>query len=125
MQAVRMRAVCGAAVALAAWTTAVCAGETRTSTVIESQMFKGKVVAVTLADAVKGVKPEITVVNDQGQEMSFVVTQGIDFMTTDGKIMSLKKLREGDRVTVEYTTTKVAGTRRALAISVQASASPQ
>jgi hypothetical protein len=87
-------------------------------TVLESKTFVGKVGSVSLSDSIEGTRFEIAVENDQGQTMNFVITPGISITTSAGKIVAPKKIKEADRVTVEYTTTKL-GINRALSITIE------
>lgn len=91
---------------------------TVSQTVRESKTFKGKVDSVSLPDPTKETKLEIVVKDDHGQTMNFVITSGIFISTPDGKIMAPKKIKEADRVIVEYTTTKL-GINRVLSITME------
>jgi len=71
------------------------------------KIFKGTIDTVTLADADKGTKPEITVINVQNQKqtMTFLVKSTTTIADTENKPLTLDKLQKGDKVRVRYNTT--------------------
>ena len=86
--------------------------------VLESKTFKGKVDSIILPGSGDEVRREIVVIDDQGGKMNFVLTSGIGVYTKDWEVLSLKKIKPGDRVVVEYTTNKT-GMDRAMSITVE------
>ncbi len=86
--------------------------------VLESKTFKGKVDSIILPGSANEARREIVVTDDQGGKMNFVLTSGIGVYTKDWEVLSLKKIKPGDRVAVEYTTNKT-GMDRAISIIVE------
>jgi len=79
--------------------------------------FKGKVESVILGDPAKKTRSEISVADEKGQKLSFVVRAKVDISGKDGKATTLDKLAKGDKVVVEYTTTSK-GTHKANSIKL-------
>ena len=92
--------------------------ESSSSSVVVSQTFQGSVQSIEKSDPTEGSKIEITVVNEQGGAMSFVVTRGIGVANTAGDPMPFNEVKEGDKVEVEYAVTK-GGVTRALTIKMK------
>lgn len=71
------------------------------------KLYKGTIDTVTLADAAKGTKSEITVIGgkDQKQKMTFLVKSTTTIADADAKPLTLDKLQKGNKVRVRYTTT--------------------
>jgi len=88
--------------------------------VIQSQAFKGQVESIILPDPINSIKREIVVINSQGQKMSFVLTSGIGVYGPAWEVLSLKKIKPGNKVLVEYTTTKKDDFNRAISIMIMA-----
>jgi len=88
--------------------------------VIQSQAFKGRVDSIVLPDSINGPKHEIVVINDLGQTMSFILTSGIGVYGSAWEVLSLKKIKIGDKVLVEYAATKKDGLNRAISIMIMA-----
>lgn len=74
--------------------------------VVETKTLTGKVESVTLADAVKGTKSEIVVVDDKGNKSTFLVQSTTTIYDTDWKTTTLDKISKDERVRVRYLTTK-------------------
>ena len=79
--------------------------------------FKGEIASVTIGDPAKKTRSEISVVDEKGQKLSFVVRAKVDISGKDGKATTLDKVAKGDKVVVEYTTTPK-GTRKANSIKL-------
>ena len=86
--------------------------------VIQSQAFKGQVESIILPDPVNGIKHEIMVINSQGKKMNFVLTSGLGVYGPDWEVLNLKKIKPGEKVLVEYTTTNKEGFNRAISIMI-------
>ena len=71
------------------------------------KIFKGTLDVVTVADAAKGTKSEITVINIQNPKlkMTFLVKSTTTIADTESKPLTLDKLQKGDKVRVRYNTT--------------------
>jgi hypothetical protein len=86
--------------------------------IIESKTFKGKVDSIILPDSVRGTRHEIVVIDNRGEKMNFSLTSGIGVYGPDWEVLSLKKIKSGDQVVVEYTTARKDGINRAMSIIV-------
>lgn len=73
------------------------------TTTSEAKTLTGKVESVTIADATKGTKSEITVAEDNGNKISFLVKSTATIYDAEGKTISLDKLKKNDSVRVKYT----------------------
>lgn len=81
----------------------------------EIKNFMGKIDSVSLGDAMNGNKPEIVVINDNGQKISFRVKAGTPITAKDGKALAFSDLKKDNKVAVEYTVNN-AGTYKAQSI---------
>jgi len=88
--------------------------------VMQSQAFKGKVGSIILPDAAHGINHEIEVINDKGDKKKFFLTSGIGVYGPGWEVLSLKKIKLGDEVLVEYTTNKKGNVNRAISIMITA-----
>jgi len=86
-------------------------------TPVETKTFTGKVDSVSIGDATKGTKSELVVVANNGQKLSFVVKSGTPVTDKDAKTVSLSDIKKDNRVTVEYTISKM-GTHKAQSIKL-------
>ena len=68
-------------------------------------------------DGTKGVRSDITIVDDRGLNLNVVVKFGTPITDKDGKTVSFSDIKEGNKVTVEYIT-KSTGTNRAQSIKL-------
>ncbi len=84
---------------------------------VETKTFTGKVDSVSIGDAAKGINSEIVVVDDKGQKLSFRVKSGIPITAKDGKALTLSNIMKDNKVTIEYTTSKM-GTLKAQSIKL-------
>jgi hypothetical protein len=84
----------------------------------ESKGFKGKVDLIILSDSEVSQR-EVTVINDKGDKMKFYLTSGIGVYGSAWEVLSLKKLKPGDNVLVEYTTNKKGNVNRAISIMLE------
>jgi len=76
-------------------------------TFINSDVFEGKIEAITKPGNSQGSTYKITVVDDKGNQRDFSFVPGL-IMVLDYKknILKLKDLKAGDKVSVEYTLMK-------------------
>ena len=76
----------------------------------ENQIFAGTVVEVLLNNnPMYGNRSEIIAIDSKGQKMNFVANTGIAVLCSSAstsKTYTLKTLKKGDRVTIEYITNK-------------------
>jgi len=84
---------------------------------VEIKTFTGKVVAVSLANPAKGTNSKLEVVNEAGQKLSFVIRVNTTITAKDGRILSLSEIKNGDKASLEYYTTKK-GINRAKSIKM-------
>ncbi len=85
---------------------------------VGSMTFTGKLDSITQPNITQGIRQEITVVDDKGEEKTFSLVPSLSITNDSGKIIPLKDLRPGDKLVVEYTISK-AGVNRALSITLQ------
>lgn len=96
-----------------------------TPRVATSETVTGRVESVTLGDPQQNRKPEIVVIDDKGKKVNLEIKSGASIYTTvstdiygrDAKLIPLAKVLVGDKVTVEYLTTKT-GAHRVLSVTV-------
>jgi len=86
-------------------------------TPVETKTFTGKVDSVTIGDATKGTKSELVVVAESGQKLSFVVKSDTPITAKDRKTLTLSGIMKDNKVTVDYTTSKM-GTHKAQSIKL-------
>ena len=67
-------------------------------------MFHGKIEAMVMADAAKGTKTEITVVDKEAKKMTFVVTPETKFQNAEGKEAKIEDLKKDEMVKITYMT---------------------
>lgn len=79
--------------------------------------LQGKVESVILGNPAKNIRSEITVVNEKGEKVVFVVSSKAEIFSKDGKAVSLDKAAKGDKVVIEYSTTST-GTHKAKSIKL-------
>jgi hypothetical protein len=101
-----------------------CFAERQTipATILQSQAFKGQIQEIILPDSFKGVKHEVSVVNDRGTKMNFILPAGIGIYGPNWEVLNLKKIQLGDRVLIEYTTNKKGDVNRAISVMIMNSA---
>jgi len=68
--------------------------------------FVGKVESISLADAAKGTKSEIVVVNEAGKKLTFLVKSTATIYDAASKTITLDKIKKDDKVRVKYMTSK-------------------
>ena len=88
-------------------------------TTAETKSLRGKVISVSLADAVKGTRSEIVVTGKNGQRYIFLVKSTTTIYDANWKPINLDKIVKDQRVIVKYTTTKE-GVLEAKSIKIKA-----
>ncbi len=96
--------------------------ETIPATILQSQAFKGQIKEIILPDSFKGVRHEVSVVNERGTKMNFILPAGIGIYGPNWEVLNLKKIQLDDRVLIEYTTNKKGDVNRAISIMIMNSA---
>lgn len=74
-----------------------------THKVSASRELKGKIDTVTVADPSKGIRHEISVVDESGKRYTFMVKPTTTIYGPDWKAISLDKLVKDQQVRVQYT----------------------
>lgn len=72
---------------------------------IEIKSIAGKVESVSLADAEKGTRPEMLIIDDKGEKIAFLTIATTTIYDAAWKRITLDKIKSGDRVNVKYMTT--------------------
>ena len=70
----------------------------------ETKSFTGKVNFVSVGNADEGTKPQITVTDDSGQNLNFVIDSIAIITDKDGNMIDPGDIKNGTKVTVTYTT---------------------
>lgn len=73
------------------------------TTVPETKTVTGKVETVTIADPVKMIKPEITIVDDSGNKTTLSVVTTTKIYDSEWKAITLDGIKKDDSVKVKYT----------------------
>lgn len=81
------------------------------------KIMLAKVVSVTIADAAKGTNAEITVVDSNGNQSTFVVKSTATIYDADLKASSLDNIKKDDSVKIKYITSKK-GVKEAVAVNL-------
>lgn len=84
---------------------------------MQSQTFEGQVDLIILPDSAKGIKHQIVVINSRGK-MSFVLTSGLSVYDQALEPFTLKRIKTGDKVLVEYAISKKDGSNFNRIISI-------
>jgi hypothetical protein len=84
--------------------------------VIESRMLEGMIVEIIQPDPINGIKHEMVVAGENGR-MRFLLASGIGVYGQDWEVLSLKKIKVQDKVTVEYIPAKIGGSNRVISIT--------
>jgi len=83
----------------------------------ETKSFTGKINSVSVGNVDEGTKPQITVVDDNGKNLSFVIESGALIADKDGNILSPAVIKNDSKVAVTYTT-DVDGTNKAQSLKI-------
>ena len=73
---------------------------------LREKICKGKIESISVANSKNGTPAEITVLDESGQRMKFVVKSGTTISDEDDKTPSLDKIGKEDNVIIEYSTTQ-------------------
>lgn len=68
----------------------------------ETKFFTGKVNAVSAGNADEGTKPQVTVTDDNGQNLTFVIDTGALIADKDGNVLASSDIKSDSKVTVSY-----------------------
>ncbi len=85
---------------------------------METKAFIGKVEAVSLADVAKGIKSEITIVDEKSYKLTFLVKGTTTIYDAYSNTMLLDGIKKDSNVKVTYVTTKE-GVNEATSIRLQ------
>ena len=85
---------------------------------VETKAFTGKVESVSLPDVVKGIKSEITVVDEKNQKLSFLVKGTTTIYDAYSNTILLDSIKKDSNVKVAYVITKE-GVNEATSIRLQ------
>jgi len=83
----------------------------------ENKILAGKVESVSLANVEKGTKTEITVVDESGKKVTFLVKSTVTIYDADHSAITLDKINKDENVKIKYSTTKE-GVEEAVSIRV-------
>ena len=86
----------------------------------EIKSFTGRVNSVSAGNVDEGTKPKITVVDDNGQNPSFVIDSGALIADKDGNILAPSDIQNDTKVTITYII-DADGTNKAQSIKEQSS----
>ncbi len=78
----------------------------KSSSVEALKAFQGKVESMSLADAAKGTKSEIVVVDDMGKKMNFIVMSTTTIYDANVQPITLDKIKVDDKAMVKYAVNK-------------------
>lgn len=67
---------------------------------------RGKITSITVANSKSGTPAEITVIDEKGQIVKFVVKPSTVIYDEDDNVPSLGKIGKEDNVVIEYSTTE-------------------
>jgi len=81
----------------------------------KTKEMTGKIKTVTLADPVKGMKSEVTIINEKSNEKTFLIKDTTTVYDLNSKAITFDKLKADEKVDIKYTTTKE-GLREAVSI---------
>lgn len=84
---------------------------------VEAKTFVGKVESISLADAAKGTKSEIVVIDEAGKKIDFVVKATATIYDATSSAITLDKIKKDEKVKIKYKTTKE-GVELAMSIHV-------
>jgi len=70
----------------------------------ETKSFTGKVNSVSIGNVDEGAKPQITVTDDNGQNLNFVIDSGVMIEDKDRNMLVFTDIKDDSKVVVTYTT---------------------
>lgn len=62
----------------------------------------GRVGSIIIGDSTKGIKSQLSVMDDYGKNISFAVSSETSITDKDGKVVAISDLKKGNKVTVVY-----------------------
>ncbi len=68
--------------------------------------IKGTIDTITIPEPAKGIRPEISLISEDGKRFSFLVRPTTTFYGPDWKASSIDKLEKGQQVRIQYVTNK-------------------
>ena len=83
----------------------------------ETKLFTGKVNSVSVGNVDEGTKPQITVTDDNGQNLSFVIDSSALITDKDGNMLVLTDIKNDSKVMATYTI-DADGTNKAQSVKV-------
>jgi len=86
--------------------------------IMQAQAFEGQVDSIILPDPAKDIKHQIVVINSRGK-MNFVLPSGISVYDQALEPLTLKRIKAGDKVLVEYAISKKDGLNFNRVISIK------
>lgn len=66
----------------------------------------GKVGLIIIGDSTKGIKSQLSVVDDYGKSISFAVSDETSITDKDGKAVTIRDLNKGNKVIIVYSVGK-------------------
>ncbi len=84
----------------------ICLAQQSSTSAALSKICKGRIESISVANPKNGTPAEVTVLDDKGQRIKFVVKPGTAISDEDDKTPSLDKIGKEDNVVIEYSTTK-------------------
>ena len=84
----------------------ICFAQQPSNSTVVLKICKGKIESVSVANPKNGTLAEITILDEKGQRIKFVVKPGTTISDEDDKIPSLDKIGKDDNIIIEYSTTE-------------------
>jgi len=84
----------------------VCFAQQPSNSTVVLRICKGKIESISVANSKNTTPAEITVLDEKGQRIKFIVKPGTTISDKDDKTPSLDKIGKEDNVVIEYRTTK-------------------
>ena len=84
----------------------ICSAQQSQAPAIVLKTCKGKIESISVANPKNGTPAEITVLDENGQRIKFVVKSGTAISDEDDNTPSLAKIGKEDDVIIAYSTTK-------------------
>jgi hypothetical protein len=74
--------------------------------VVKPLEIKGNIETFTIADPTKGIRPELSIISEDGKRYTFLVRTTTTIYGPDWKAIALEKLEKGWPVRIQYITNK-------------------
>lgn len=84
----------------------ICFAQQSTDSTVVLKICRGKIESISVANPKNRTPAEITVLDEEGQRIKFVVKPGTRVSDEDDKTPSLDKIGKEDNVIIEYKTTQ-------------------